>query len=206
MNRFPTQLFIVMLASLMLVGCAGRESQPVYIESQEISPIRAPQGLDTPAVRSTFQLGGYFLPEMAGLSEARPPRVLPSAEAEASNSHIRFGPRGLYLEVQDEADSVWRRLGFSLNRGGMQVREVKQEQRQYAFRFNHDPMVIDRSGLSRLAFWRSNERVDYSGDFLARIEPSSAQTTQVLLLDAEGNLVDMERAEYVLSLLRERLG
>lgn len=206
MNRFSTHLFIIVLASLMLAGCAGRDRQSVYIQSEEIDPIRVPQGLDTPPVRTTFQLGGYFLPEMAGQGETRPPRVLPSAEAEASRSHIRFGPRGLYLEVQDEADSVWRRLGFSLNRGGMQVRDVKQEQQQYAFRFNHDPLVIGRSGLSRLAFWRGSERIDYSGDFLARVEASSADTTRVLLLDAQGNLVDMEQAEYVLSLLRERLG
>lgn len=194
------------LIALVLSACAGRDRQPVYLESEEVSPIRVPDGLDEPRIRPTFEVSGVFLPEMAGQHEARPPRVLPSAEAERSRSHIRFGPRGLFLEVEDEADSVWRRLGFSLNRAGMQVREVRQDRQQYLFRFNDDPTVIDRSGLSRLAFWRSAERIDHSGDFVAEVEAVNDRSTRVLLFDGSGNLVEMNQAEHVLSVLRERLG
>lgn len=206
MNRFSLNLSILVLAVLVLGACAGRDRPPVYVQSEEIEPIRVPQGLDEPQVRSAFQVGGYFLPEMAAQHDARPPRVLPSAEAERSRSHIRYGPRGLFLEVQDDAASVWRRLGFSLNRAGMQIQEVREERKQYAFRFNDDPMIIERSGLSRLAFWRSTDAVDHSGDYLVEVESISDQVTRVLLMDRAGNLLDMDQAEHVLSVLRERLG
>ncbi len=199
-------LLLVIVPALLLTACAGRDRQPIYLDSEEIEPLRAPERLDAPTIRRTYQVDGYFLPEMAGQSEARPPRVLSSAEAEASQSRIRFGASGLYLEVRDEPDSVWRRLGFSLNRAGMQVQEIEQDRLRYDFRFNHDPIVIDRTGFGRLAFWRSPERVDHSGAFRVEVEPASGQTSRVLLLTQDGELVEMEQAEHVLSVLRERLG
>lgn len=205
---FQRLIFVVIavLVVLMLSACAGRDRQPVYLQSEEVGPIRVPAGLDEPRIRPTFEVAGVFLPEMAGQHEPRPPRVLPSAEAERSRSHIRFGPRGLFLEVEDEADSVWRRLGFSLNRAGMQVREVRQERSQYLFRFEDDPTVVERTGLARVAFWRSAERVDHSGDFMAEVEAVNDRSTRVFLFDSSGNLVDMNQAEHVLAVLRDRLG
>lgn len=194
------------LSVLLLGACAGRDRQPIYLQSEEVEPIRVPEHLDEPAVRQTYRVAGYFLPEMAGQGDARPPRVLSSAEAEASRSHIRFGDRGLYLEVEDEVDSVWRRLGFSLDRGGMQIRDADETQRQYDFRFEHEPIVIDRSGLSRLAFWRGEEKIDHGGHFRVELEPAGGDITRVILLDESGELVEMERAEFLLSELRERLG
>lgn len=193
MSRFVFRLMTLTLIALLLSACAGRDRQPIYVQSEEVAPIRVPAGLDEPRIRPTFQVAGAFLPEMAGQHETRPPRVLPSAEAERSRSHIRFGPRGLFLEVEDEADSVWRRLGFSLNRAGMQVREVREQRQQYAFRFNDDPTVVERSGLARLAFWRSDERIDHSGDFVAEVEAVNDRTTRVLLFDSAGNLVEMNQ-------------
>lgn len=206
MNRLFAKLFVLLLLAVVLSACAGRDRQPVYLAGEEVEPIRTPDHLDDPEVRTTFQVAGYFLPEMAGQHDARPPRVLPSAEAERSRSHIRFGPRGLFLEVEDDAESVWRRLGFSLDRGGMQLRDVRPDRLQYDFHFSDDPTIIDRRGLSRLVFWRSPEQIDHSGDYVAEVEPAGEQASRVLLMDSGGDLLDMERAEHVLSVLRERLG
>ena len=197
---------ILILAALLLAACAGRDRQPIYVQSDELAQISAPEGLDPPQIRPSFQVAGVFLPEMAGQGDTRPPRVLPSSEAERSRSHIRFGPRGLFLEVQDQSDSVWQRLGFSLNRAGMEVREVREQRRQYAFRFNDEVVTIDRTGLARLTFWRRMERMDFSGDFVAEVEAVNDRSTRVLLFDSAGQLVDMNQAERVLAILRDRLG
>jgi hypothetical protein len=79
---------------------------------------------------------GYFLPELAAQG-TKPARrgCSPAPRPSASRSHIRFGSTGLFLEVQDEPDSVWRRLGFTLNRDGMSVQEIDDSQRRYRFRF-----------------------------------------------------------------------
>ncbi|MEE4295096.1 MAG: hypothetical protein V2J20_00585 [Wenzhouxiangella sp.] len=197
---------IVLAMAATMAGCTLGGSDDVYLRSAEVDPIRAPDGLDQPRVRGTFQVAGYALPEMAGQNEDRPPRVLTSAEAEASRSRIRFGQYGLYLEVEDELSSVWRRLGFTLNRGDMKVESASADEHRYAFAFDPEPIVVERRGLARFAFWEPNERLDHGGRFVLELEPESEDATRVLLLDENGELIDMARAEYVLSILRDRLG
>lgn len=198
-----------LLAAALASGCGvWRSEAPVYVDSDEVDPIEVPEGLTPPPVRSTFEIPGYFLPELAArVDESRPPQVPTSDEAEQARSRIRFGPTGLYLEVDDEAASVWRRLGFSLNRGGMAVTEVREGERRYRFEFDDDPVVEER-GLIRRAvfFWRSPEVTDYSGEYLIEVQPESSQRTRVAILDSQGDVIRMERAEYVLAQLRERLG
>jgi uncharacterized lipoprotein len=206
-NLKPVATILLLFALLaMLVGCAGRDRQPVYAGSEEIDPIEAPPGLDQPQPRTTYEVPGYYLPELAAQGSVRPPRVQPSIEAERSRSHIRFGPHGLFLEVQDEADSVWRRLGFTLNRSGMQVREIDESVRRYRFHFSHDPIEVRRTGLSRLAVWRGSEIIDYSGDYRIEVREREEEVTDVILLDARGDILEMDRAEFVLARLRDRLG
>jgi uncharacterized lipoprotein len=200
------KILLLLLAATLVSGCFNRDRQPIYVDSEEVQPIQAPDGLSEPRIRATYQIPGYSLPQLAAAGdEARPPRVLPSAEAEASRSHIRFGPTGLYLEVQDEPDSVWRRLSFSLNRAGMSVRQVDEASRRYYFHLDHDPVAVERTGLSRLAFWRSDRGEDYSGVYRVEVQPDGDHA-RVALLDREGRVLEMNRAEYVLALLRERLG
>ncbi len=200
-------ILVLAVISAMLTGCFNRDRQPVYADSEEIDPIEAPPGLTQPQVRSTFEVPGYFLPELAARgNEARPPNVQPSAEAERSRSQIRFGATGLYLEVEDEPDSVWRRLGFTLNRSGMRVNEIDESDRHYRFRLSHEPIEAERTGLSRLAFWRSGETMDFSGNYKVEVREEESALTRVILLDDRGEVVDMERAEFVLARLRDRLG
>ena len=196
----------IMLIVSLLVACGGR-NQLIYVDSEEIEPLRVPEHLDTPETRLTYDVPGFFLPELATRSDqGRPPRVQSSAEAEASRSQILFGSQGLFLEVQDGHDSVWRRLGFSLNRAGMRIREYDETAQQYQFHLDHAGILLQRRGLERVAFWRSEEVIDYSGEFVAEIVPIGEARTRVNLRNADGSLVDMDQAEYVLGLLRERLG
>jgi uncharacterized lipoprotein len=196
----------VMLMLSVLVACGGR-SQLLYVDSEEIEPLRVPEHLDTPDTRLTYDVPGFFLPELATRSDqGRPPQVQSSAEAEASRSQILFGSQGLFLEVQDSHDSVWRRLGFSLNRAGMRIRDLDEAAQQYQFYLDHEGIVLQRRGLERAVFWRADEVIDYSGEFVAEIVPIGEARTRVNLRNADGSLVDMDQAEYVLGVLRERLG
>ena len=202
----PSRLLLLIILATLLSACFNRDRQPIYVGSEEVSAIRAPEGFSQPRVRSTHEIPGYFLPELAAVgNEARPPRVLTSAEAEASRSHLRFGATGLHLEVEDEPDSVWRRLGFTLDRGRMSIESVDDEQRLIAFRFDHDPIVLQRRGFGRAAFWRSPERIDFRGVYQVQVLPSG-DNARVALFDQRGDLVELDRAEFVLAVLRERLG
>jgi len=199
-----------LLLAGIAAGCSfngGRE--PIYAASEEIPPIRVPEGLSAPETRATFEIPGYSLPELAARGdETRPPRVLTSAEAEQARSRIRFGPTGLYLEVDDEAASVWRRLGFALNRGDMEVDRVLDDQRRYRVQFDHDPILVSEPGwfTKVFLFWKSPEYMNYSGTYLFEVQRETSDTTRVAILDENGNVLAMERAEFVLARLQERLG
>jgi len=192
----------------MLAGCSGSRT-PVYVASEELPPIRVPEGLTRPASQSAFEIPGFSLPELAARGdESRPPQVLPSSEAEQMRSRVRFGPTGLYLEVQDDAASVWRRLGFALNRGGMSIEEVLFDDRRFLTRFEHEPIVAEERGfISRLfLFWRSPEVIDYSGLYVLEVLRETAQTTRIAIFSQDGSILPMEQAEYVLIRLQRRLG
>ena len=204
---------ICFLAAVALSLCAGcgfsGDKAPVYAASEEVPPLDVPEGLDRPETRSTFEIPGYSLPELAARGdESQPPEVLPSDEAEKARSRIRFGPTGLYLEVDDTAASVWRRLGFAFDRGEMTINEVLDDQRRFEVRFSHDPILVsDRGWLGSLfLFWKSRDYIDYSGTYLFEVQRETANTTRVAILDENGDVLPMGRAEFVLNRLRERLG
>lgn len=209
MTRTQARTSILLLSTtLLLGGCFGSKSEPVYVASEEVDPIEAPAGLDQPDTRNIYDIPGYSLPELAAQGNPEnPPEVQPSSVAEQSRSQIRFGRTGLYLAVEDVPDSVWRRLGFTLNRGGMQVRQVDENQRRYVFSFSHEPIQPEQGFFGRLTFWSSPDRVDYSGEYVARVDDETREgVTRVELLDSDGSVVELERAEFVLARLRERLG
>lgn len=205
LNLVPILLFAGLAA-----GCVfNSDKEPIYAASEEVPPIRVPEGLSTPETRATFEIPGYSLPELAARGdETRPPRVLTSAEAEQARSRIRFGPTGLYLEVDDQAASVWRRLGFALNRDDMEVERVLDDQRRYQVAFRHDPILVsDRGWFSKIfLFWQSPEYMNFSGTYLFEVQRETSDTTRVAILDENGNVLAMQRAEFVLNRLQERLG
>lgn len=171
--------------------------------------IEVPEDLDAPDTQAGFEIPGYSLPELAAQGdETRPPRVLSSAEAEQARSRIRFGPTGLYLEVDDEAASVWRRLGFALDRGDMSIENVIGDERRFRVRFEHEPIRVSDRGLFRkiFLFWQSPEYLDYSGTYVFEVQRETSDRSRVAILSADGDVLPMPRAEFVLSRLRERLG
>jgi len=205
MNSYRVAL--ILLAVALATACFNRDSRPVYVQSEEVPELEVPEDLSLPNVRRTYDIPGAYLPQLAGVGdEASPPVVLSSAEAEASRSHIRFGSRGLYLEVEDEPESVWRRLGFTLNRGGMSLRQAVESERRYRFHLDHEPIRIDQAWTENLAFWRGDEFLDYGGEYQLELQEEGNDSTRIVLLSAQGEVLQMDRAEFVLARLRDRLG
>ncbi|MEM1080122.1 MAG: outer membrane protein assembly factor BamC [Pseudomonadota bacterium] len=200
---------LALLSALLLAGCGIYGDDRTYVSSAELPPMEIPEGLSDPEVRSVFEIPGYAVPQLAGEgTEAMPPRIPTSAEAEVANSRIQFGATGLYLEIDDEASSVWRRLGFALDRDELSIEEVQQNERRYRVLFDHPPITYDdRNWFSRTVFfWRDPDIIDFSGTYLFEVQPESSQRTRVAILDENGDVVPMERADFVLSRLQRRLG
>jgi len=197
-----------MLAAALLSGCFGKSREPIYKASDEIDEIEVPADLSQPQVGVVYNVPGYSLPELAATgNEMLPPTVQPSEVAEHSRSQIRFGRSGLYLAIQDEPDSVWRRLGFALNRGDMRLESSNEDGFEYVFHLDHEPVESEKSGFSRLFFWRKAELINYSGRYRIVVgKESEGGVTAVELLGESGGVLDFDRAEYILAGLRDRLG
>ena len=198
-------------ALLLLTSACGLlpDRGPAYVGSDEVPPIETPPGLNEPQTASNFEIPGYSLPELAAQGdESRPPRVLTSAEAEQARSRIRFGPQGLYLEVDETAADTWRELGDALDEGDMSIDQVLDSQRRFRVLFDHEPIQITQRNLIEklFMFWKSPEYLDYSGTYLFEVQRETTDRTRVAILDADGNILAMQRAEFVLDRLRERLG
>jgi len=196
--------------TLCLSGCGLLPDRgPAYVGSEEVPPIDTPPGLNEPETESNFEIPGYSLPELAAQGdESRPPRVLTSAEAEQARSRIRFGPQGLYLEVDGTAADTWRELGDALDEGEMSIDAVLDSQRRFRVVFEHEPIQITQRNLigKLFMFWKAPEYLDYSGTYLFEVQRETTDRTRVAILDSDGNILKMPRAEFVLDRLRERLG
>lgn len=206
-SRMMNKTLFLLLIGLLASGCFNRDSQPLYVDSEEVAPLKVPSDLSSPKPRPTYAVPGHSLPELAAQGdEEKPPRVQPSTQAERSRAQIRFGETGLYLEVRDDTESVRDRLKMALNGDGMDVRKADASANGYRFEFRHEPIRTERTGLARLAFWRDEEVTDYSGTYRVEVRDGNGRFTRVALLDDNGGILDMEQAEFVLAELRERLG
>lgn len=201
------KIILGLFICLALSACGSNKK--LYLDSREAKPLEVPPGLDMPNQESALFIPGVAAPELAGRAEARPPLVLSSKEAELSNANIRYGDGALFLLVEDEPDSVWRRLGFTLNRAGMTLAERQVDQRIYRFSYNQPASLYDtRSFWDTVFFWRNSDPVDYSGTYQIQLKPDNdnPSNTRVYLYNAEQRPADPEASDHLLGVIQQRLG
>ena len=201
----------VAVCALSLVGCGGSEERPIYAQSAETQPIQVPPELDQPETDAALRIPGESAPQLAGLREgATPPQVLSSEESSASSS-VRYGFQtgALYLLIEDRPGSVWRRLGFTLNRRDMTLQARDESARTYEFRYTQPSLSDDGGGFwDTVLFWRGSDQEDYSGTYRVRLQPDKDQPgkTRVFLYRDEGSPAPAAAADHILGLIKQRLG
>lgn len=121
------------------------------------------------------------------------PRATLNTDAERASS----------LQLTDPFDRAWRRVGLALDRVGFTVEDRDRSRGVYYVRYADPDVETKRSGLARLAFWRSD-----SGprDRQYQISVSDAENgTEVKVLDTEGGQEKSPTASRILALLQEQL-
>ena len=166
-------------------------------------PLQVPEDLDQvqavrPIVISSQELR---LPAGDELNPG-PPRVAATGGGD-TNAFMAWSATGVYLKVNDTPDSVARRLGFVIERSGMQVIEQSADGR-HRFEYQH-PYVDERGFFSKMLFWRDDQGPNYSGAYQTRLEADAGQT-RVYLLHDDGSRADTSAAEHILAIFMERLG
>jgi len=192
-------------ATALLMSACGLwgDKKPEYYDVPEAKPLKIPSGLDSPTSEAAFTIGIPAFPLPESELNPIPPRVLANQAGQGGNSSLRWSADGVYILIQDSPDSVQRRLGYVIERSGMEM--VRQEP-DGAYVFQYQQVTVDRDEgfFTNLAFWRP-DAPNYSGSYQTLLEPDG-NSTRIYVKYADGRDVPMEAAEQVLAILKERLG
>lgn len=198
----PLSLMALLFA---LAGCSWfKEKPPEYVTSQEVAPIQVPEGLDTPRYNSPLLISAPEMRVPTGDElNPGPPRAVSTGGRSDANAFMSWSAAGVYLKVMDTPESVARRLGFAIERSGMDLLE-RGDNGAYRFEYFHQ-RIDDRSIWQKMAFWNDSLGPNYSGVYRTRVEPDGEDTKVYLMFDS-GQQATTTSAEHILGIFMERLG
>ena len=143
-----------------------------------------------------------------GAEEARAEAAIATEQA-PERAQITSADNGQVMLTMDEPfDRAWRRVGLALDRIGFTVEDRDRAKGLYFVRYV-DPDADNRSPekgfLSRLAFWRSDDKPAQGGsEYRLRVE-GQGDGSRVSVLSREGGQDNSETARRMLGLLHEQL-
>ncbi len=191
----------------VLAACSSPDARKrEYYNAQEVAPLEIPEGLSRPSAATALVISIPPVPLSPMAMETRPPRISSTTSGLDANSAFSWSPEGLYLMVDDNPESVHRRLGLVIERAGMQRIRVDDKG---VYRFDYYQKDDEEEGgfFSRLAFWRRHPGEDYSGAYQSFTRPDSdSAKTRVYVKYADGTDCEPDAAEHLLDVIRSRLG
>ena len=124
---------------------------------------------------------------------------------------VRDADGGTRLALQDDFSRAWRRTGLALDRAGFTVQDRDRTRGIYFVRYI-DPVKDVRGDsspgfFSKLKFWGDDEPSADTRFLISLRQPLSADesTTEVVVLDQDGNRDNGATAERILAVLHEQL-
>ncbi len=141
-----------------------------------------------------------------GLAEAEAKAALTAEkELDGIKSRMVKGHDGVELLISEPFSRAWRLAGLALDRVGFMVEDRNRSRGIYYVRYN-DPMAGESEGgwLSKLAFWRSDDKVDEAALYQVQLE-SADDGTRLRVADEQGKLLDGDTAKRILTLIQEQL-
>lgn len=113
------------------------------------------------------------------------------------------------LTLQESVDRAWRRVGLALDRVGFAVEDRDRAKGLYFVRYidpDRDNQSKKSEGiLSKLAFWRSEDKKEMSPDSYRILVKGDGSATTVSVLTREGGEDQSETARRILGLLHGQL-
>ena len=143
-----------------------------------------------------------------GAEEARADAALTSVPTE-ERARITAGSDGqVSLSMEEPFDRAWRRVGLALDRIGFTVEDRDRAQGLYFVRYV-DPDADNKSPskgfLSRLAFWRSDDKPVQGGSEYRLHVQGQGEDSRVTVLTREGGADTSDTAKRILGLLQNEL-
>jgi len=141
-----------------------------------------------------------------GAQEEKARTLVANPEAD-SRAEIKKGIDGLEkLEVPEPFDRVWRRVGLALDRVGFTVEDRDRAKGIYFVRYADPELEKDPRGVFQRLF--SNEGKVKAEQYRVQITQAGTSTessSQVSVLNKDGNADKSRTAQRILTLLHEQL-
>jgi outer membrane protein assembly factor BamC len=150
--------------------------------------------------------------KVAGLDIARAQVLVKSADQQKPAASLSRSTTSTVaastLRLEDGFDRAWRRVGLALDRVGFMVEDRNRADGLYFVRYQDpDAALGKKSGLSRLAFWRSDDAGKAGPEqYRVRVAAAAGGTgSEVTVLNRDGVADDSATAKRILGLLVEQL-
>lgn len=204
LNR-PSSTLILCLGTAALSACSWfQDRPPEYVGSPEGDPLKVPADLDQPVYASPIVINAPPMRTPTGDElNPSPPRVASTAGGGDANAYLAWSAKGVYLLIKDSPESVARRLGFAIERSGMNLLE-RNPDGSHRFEFAH-LVYDDRNFWQRMKFWDNDLGPNYSGVYRTEVE-EDPEGARVYLYFDNGTPATTTSAEHVLGIFMERLG
>ena len=206
LRKRPTlhlKVFVLVLLTVLTACSWFGKDKVEYLESEEGRPLKIPAGMNAPTGSQPIVISVAKLRMPAGDElKPMPPRVVSTSGTHDSNTHMAWSAEGAYLFVNDTTESVARRLGFAIERSGMEMLE-KDAGGAYKFQYNDDH-TYKEGFFHKVMFWRHDPQ-NYTGTYRLGLE-ADGKNTRVYLYEASGRSAETQASERILGIFMERLG
>lgn len=144
-----------------------------------------------------------------GAEETRAAAALNTPRQEPERAKLASADGKVALVLQEPFDRAWRRVGLALDRIGFTVEDRDRAKGLYFVRYV-DPDAdnkskTDKGFLSKLAFWRSDDKTVASGSEYRLRVAGEGDASRVSVLSREGGQDSSDTARRMLNLLQEQL-
>ena len=205
-DKFRTRLEVGKESGTVEIYISHRGMMEIYPTEAKDSTIWQPRPADPELEAEMLRRLMISL----GADEVRAKAALSTAPA-AERARVAATVDGeVKLQLDEPFDRAWRRVGLALDRIGFTVEDRDRAQGLYFVRYV-DPDVDNRSKqggdgfLSKLAFWRSSDKVAVSGGEYRLSVQGQGDASAVTVLTREGGVDTSETAKRMLGLLQQEL-
>jgi outer membrane protein assembly factor BamC len=204
-DKFRTRLEKSATPNVTEIYITHRGVEEVFSNPDKLSTVWQPRQID-------IELEAEFLNRLLvklGVEEQRLATAPAGAAAPAPRNAVLENNGAGPLVVNDGFDRAWRRVGLALDRVGFTVEDRDRTKGVFFVRYadpDVDAATGDKKGfLDKLAFWKSEPKLDKTPQFRIRVSDAGASMSQVEVQNATGTADTSETGKRILGLLFDQL-
>ena len=197
-------LLTLWVLTISLTSCGWIPKQNEYEKVGEGRPLEVPPDLDEPDTTSGVRIPNATYSAVRGgpVDVQTPDQQLAAVEG----AQVLDYQGDQVLVLTDGMNSAWRRVGFALDRIGVEVEEAREEARVYLVEYVDVDAREQRPGVFARWVLRRKGPTDHSGVYQLRLRSHNDALTLIDLRGENGGRAAEPVKDAILNSLRDRLG